>query len=243
MSSVRLGCLSHRPCMAAFAVALCLSAHAAADIVIDDFTSVGAPNPWPAGQSAPGNNLITEVSLANVLGNVRQTTVFGQSFESGGDLVTVSIAAGRLSYASSGGADGAMGLFYTGFPAGLGLNMTNELGVQLDFAAFGFVGRGDGEGGSANVTVDIFDGSQNANMSQMIGGFGPQSMVFNLTEFSNVGSLDLSHINRITVSIDPLGSDVDFELDRIFTITIPSPGAIAALAVAGLLSSRRRRQR
>lgn len=233
--------MSSRQCAAAtLAVVMYLCSAATADIIIDDFTSVGDPNPWPASMSSPGNNLITEVGLGDVLGGVRQTTVFGETFESGGDVVSATIQGGLLEFTSSAGADGALSLFYTGFPSGLNADFSTEIGIQLDFASYGFAGRSSGDGIPAEITVDIYNGSTAANHSQTIGGFGPQSVFFDFSLFSGIESINLGAISRVVVSIDTQGNDIDYQLDTIRTI--PGPGGLVLIALAGVGARRRRRR-
>ena len=220
---------------------LCTGPAALADIVIDDFSSIAdAPNPWPASQMSPGNNLITEISLGSVLGGVRQTTIFGDSFVSGSDSITVSInpTSGILDYDSTAGGDGALALIYSGFPTGLNADFSGDIGISVVFSSFGF---GLQEPSSTPVTVALNDGTNNISRTVSVNSAGSQSLFFSFSLFSGIGTFDLSTMDRVTVSIDPL-VDADFSLDLITTVTIPAPGALALLGLAGMGRRRRRRQ-
>ncbi|MCZ6834148.1 MAG: hypothetical protein O7G85_00085 [Planctomycetota bacterium] len=241
MISLRMG-KPLRVVLSVAALSLSCGLTAQADIVIDDFNSVGDPNPWPAFQTSLGNNLITEVNLAGVLGGTRQTTVFGGSFVSGSDLISARIDSGQLSYNSTSGAIGALGLFYSGFPGGLMQDFSNETGIRIDFAEYGFSGENAGKGPITNLTVDIFNGSNNASLSRSISSFGAQSVFFDFNLFSGIEFLNMNEINRISISINPLDSGLDFVLNSIKTVTIPTPGVLAMMGMAGLASMRRRRR-
>ncbi len=219
---------------------LCSGPAAFADIVIDDFSSIAAVNPWPATQMSLGNTLITEISLGSVLGGVRQTTIFGDSFVSGSDAITVSInpTSGILDYDSTVGGDGALALIYSGFPTGLNADFSGDIGIRVVFSSFGF---GLQEPSSTPVTVALNDGTNNISRTVSVNSAGSQSLFFSFSLFSGIGTFDLSTLDRVTVSIDPL-VDADFSLDLITTVTIPAPGALALLGLAGMGRRRRRRQ-
>lgn len=214
-----------------------------ADILIDDFTSIDFPNPWPVSQTDVGNILITEVNQSPVLGDVRQTSIFGVSFDSESDVLTTSILplSGLLAYESTSGANGSLLLRYTGFPSGLNADFSNELGVLIDFSDLGYFGRAAGDGANMPVTVDIFDGTNSANLTETVLSEGAQSLFFEFNLFSGIGAMNMAAIDRITVFLNP-GDDLDFKIDLIKTTTIPAPGVLALLGIAGLGSRRRRRR-
>ena len=218
---------------------LCTGSAAFADIVIDDFSSIDAFNPWPVTQTSPGNMLITEISLGNVLGGVRQTTIFGDSFVSGSDAITVLVnpVAGILDYDSTLGGDGALALIYSGFPTGLAADFSGDIGIRVDFSSFGF---GDNEPFSTPVTVALNDGTNNISRTVFVNSAGSQGVFFSFDLFTDIKTFNLATMNRVTVSIDPT-FDTDFSIDLITTVTIPAPGALVLFGLAGM--GRRRRHR
>lgn len=218
---------------------LCTGPAALADIVIDDFSSIDALNPWPVTRMTPGNTLITEISLGSVLGGVRQTTIFGDSFATGGDAITVSVnpVSGILDYNSSVGGDGALALIYSGFPTGLNADFSGDIGIRVDFFSFGFGGQ---EPSSTPVTVALNDGTNNISRTVSLNSAGSPSLFFSFSQFSGIGTFNLATMNRVTVSIDPL-LDADFSIDLITTVTIPAPGALALFGLAGVARRRKRR--
>ena len=217
---------------------LCSGPAALADIVIDDFSSIDPADFWPVIQTSPGNILITEISLGNVLGGVRQTTITGDSFVSGSDEITVLIdpISEILNYDSTAGGDGALALIYSGFPLGLNSDFSGDIGIRVDFSSFGFGGQ---EPSSIPITVALDDGTNTITRTVFLNSGDSPLVFFNFSLFSGIGTFDLSTMDRVTVSIDPL-QDVDFSIDLITTITIPAPGALALFGLAGMARRRRR---
>ncbi len=81
-----------------------------------------------------------------------------------------------------------------------------------------------------------------ANVS--VTSVGAQSVMLNFDSFSNMGggggAFTLSDVDGIGVQFGFQGG-ADFQIDSIQT-AIPAPGVCAALAVAGLTGTRRRRR-
>jgi hypothetical protein len=211
------------------------TAASAAFIVIDDFTMVGAPNPWPVTLNAPGVQVVNE-DVANVLGGHRRSSITAIALAMPGlDFVQVQAfpPGGLFDYVTSAGMHGMVELAYDGAGA-MSADFTGQSGIMIDFALFDFA-----NGVVMPVTVIIGDGSNTANLTVHLTTAGPQVAMFDFASFSGIGTVALSDIRSISVLFEP-GEATDFRITQIFTV-VPGPGSLALLGVAGLMGRRRRR--
>ncbi len=215
------------------------ASHAEADIIIDQFNSIAAPNPWPLIGTAVGSQNVVETGLSNVIGGVRNTTLqtnlIGQP---GLDLVQLTIDPnafsnqGVLDLATTSQANAHLSLLYDGGSGNLNANFANEFAIMMTFFA-----ADPGELGTILVTVTIDDGSQNASSSQTVEHFGPVGFLF--SEFLGIRNVNLSSINSVRIDFQSFGfGGVDYRLDQIHTV-VPSPASLCVFGLA-LLGRRRR---
>ncbi len=197
-------------------------------IVIDDFTQVAAPNPWPVQLSAQGDMTINETGL-NVLGGTRRTYIEAQSVGIPGiDFLQVSVApgVGLFDYNSTVDTDGILSLTYDGTVtdfSGLG-------GIEISFASFDFANAAP-----MPVTLILFDGTDAALHTLNLNAPGAQSLFF---DFNNFAGVDLTSIASIQFTIDP-AIGADFRIAQI--MAIPAPAGLALLALGVAMPRRRRR--
>ncbi len=206
----------------------------ASAIVIDDFTQVADPNPWPVQLNTEGNVTVNETGL-NVLGGTRDT--FVEAVAVGiPDLdflqATVAAGAGLLDFNSTVDTKGYLSLTYNG-GGSLNADFTGQMGIQFDFTMFDFA-----DGAPLPVTVIMNDGTNSATHTLSLNAPGGQSLMFDFADFSGIGSLDLASLQSIEFQLDP-AIGADFRISQIVTV-VPGPGALALLAL-GLAAPRRRR--
>jgi len=222
---------------------------ASAAVIIDNFDSVGAPNPWPVTRTTVGSTVTTEngLPILNTIGGQRVTTTTGNSFAVPGlDTVTTTIVAAPpslLDYATSAGANGSLNLFYNaaGGPGGLNANLSSETGITMDFLLFDHAGGLD-----LPVTVTISDGTNLATLTNLLTSPGAQTSFFGFAGFAGIGSVDLTSIDSLNFFFDAQTAH-DFRLDFIGTTSgVPEPASVLVWGMAGivgLLVHRRTRRR
>ncbi len=212
---------------------------ASADVIIDDFSSVGNPTPWPVLINTISSVHVFETGLTNVIGGARHSTVRATYLDEPGlDFVQAAIVPNFgmiLDYSSTSGAIGDWNLLYDANGAGLNANFTSIDDIILDFARFDFA-----NGQPLPALVTLFDGSNVAVLSQSLIVQGPQALHFALTNFAGIDFLDLAHIQSVAVFLDP-GLAADFRLSSI--TGVPAPGSLALLAVGSLAVAGGRRRR
>lgn len=204
----------------------------ASPVLIDDFTSIDST--WPVQLNSVGNSTITESGL-NVLGGTRETYIEAVSVGVAGlDFLQASIAAnvGLFDFNSTVDTDGYLSLLYNG-GGSLNADFTGQAGIAMNFAMFDFAGQSP-----MPITVVLGDGSNSASYTASLTAPGAQSVMFDFSDFSGIGMLDLSSLQSIEFQIDP-EVGVDFRIEQIMTV-VPAPGALALLALA-FASPRRRR--
>ena len=219
--------------VAALAALPCLEARAG--LVIDDFSDVGAPNPWPVSTTAPAVLPVMETGLTGAIGGTRLTTLSVFFFDIGGlDEVRTSVAPdlGVLDYQSTVGANGDLRVAYVGdFVA----DFSGDAMIQIDFAGFDL-----GAESPMPVTVTLWNGIDVASLTQVLTDPGPQSTMFAFSEFSNIENVDLSGIDTLLFEFDP-GDGGDFRVGQIQSV-VPEPATLVLLLVgAGAVVRRRRR--
>lgn len=204
-------------------------------IVIDDFTGVAAPNPWPVNLNTAGTTSINESGLG-VLGGTRDIEIELESVDEPGIgflQATIAAGAGLFDFNSTVDTDGHVSMLYNG-GGSLDVDFSSQLGIQFDFAMFDYAG-----GEALPVMVSLSDGTNSATHQLSVNAPGPQSLMFDFDDFAGIGSLDLSSITSIQFDLDPeIGAD--FRIAQIATV-VPAPGALAVLGL-GLMGSRRRRR-
>jgi len=212
---------------------------ASADVIIDNFSSVGDPTPWPVLISTISSVDVLETGLTNVIGGSRHSTVRATFLEEPGlDFVQAAIVPNFgmiLDYSSTSGAIGDWRLRYDADGAGLNADFTLIDDIILDFGRFDFA-----NGQPLPVLVTLFDGSNFATLSRSLTGPGPQGLHFEFADFSGIGSLDLGHVQSVGVFLDP-GLAADFRLSSI--TGVPTPGSLALLAFGSLAIAGGRRRR
>lgn len=205
-------------------------------MVIDDFSDVASPSPWPMNMTSPNVVSVTESGLTGVIGGTRLTTLSGFVFDFAGlDDIRATIAPqfGVLDYASSVGGDGDLLVAYVGqFVA----DFSGDALIQVDFAGFDM-----GANMPMPVTVTIGQGAVTANLTQMLTRAGPQSLAFNFSEFANLAAVDLSSITALTFNFNP-GPGGDFRVSGISSV-VPEPTTLVLLCLGAGAIVRRRRVR
>ena len=203
-------------------------------MVIDDFSATATPTPWPVSITSPNVISITETALSGVIGGTRLTTLSAFFFDLVGfDEIRANIVPnfGVLDYASSVGVNGDLRIAYVGtFQA----DISGDLFIQIDFSGFDL-----GGGTPMPVTVTIGHGAVTASLTQLLTGAGSQNVVFNFSEFDNIGAVDLTSIDAMLFEFNP-GAGGDFRIGGIVSV-IPEPTTLVMLiAGAGAIVHRRR---
>ncbi|TVQ51061.1 MAG: hypothetical protein EA377_13360 [Phycisphaerales bacterium] len=185
------------------------------------------------------NQVISETGLNNVFGGTRTTeiTLTNAGIPQADDIrISVFMTPGIFDYRSTSEASGFLSLTYDAGGAGLGIDLSNQIGLDIDFLSFDL-----GNGIPMPVTATVSDGMNSASLEISLTSAGAQVITFDFMDFSNIGSVDLSAIQSISFDFDA-GNAADFRIDQIVTTgVIPAPGALALLGIAGLLGMRRRR--
>jgi len=210
-----------------------------ADAIIDDFSSVDDPTPWPVVISTLTSVDVYESGLTNVIGASRHSTIRATFLEELGlDFVQAAIVPNFgmiLDYSSTAGARGDWSLLYDNNGAGLSADFGAITDIMLDFARFDYA-----NGQPLPIVVSIADTVNVAALSHSLNSSGPQTMIFCLADFVGIGSVDLANVQSISVFLDP-GVAVDFRLSRIYGV--PSPGSMVLLATGTLIFVGGRRKR
>ena len=216
------------------AASLLCAVSARGGMVIDDFSAVADPTPWPASITSATVLAKFETGLAGVLGGTRLTTLSGFAFDIEGlDEVRANIVPkfGVFDYASSVGADGDLRIAYVGvFEA----DLSGDAFIQIDFAGFDL-----GSATPMPVTVTLGHGALTASLTHVLTGAGPQNVAFNLSEFNNISAVDLTSIDAMLFEFGP-GAGGDFRIGGISSV-VPEPTTLVMLiAGAGAILFRRR---
>ena len=215
-------------------VAIFSCANVRAGLVIDSFSDVASPNPWPVSATAPSVIPVLETGLSGVLGGTRLTTQSAFFFDIIGlDEVRTTIAPkhGVLDYASTVGGNGDLRLAYVGaFEA----DLTADLFFQIDFLGFDL-----GAGMAMPVTVTLGDGASTASLTRKLTSPGAQSTLFNYAEFDGLDGIDLASIDAMLIEFDP-GPGGDFRIGEIKS-AVPEPGTLLLLLAGTGAVLRRRR--
>lgn len=203
-------------------------------MVIDDFSAVATPNPWPVSITSPTVRPVFETGLSGVIGGTRLTTLSGFVFDIEGlDEIRANIVPNYrvLDYASSVGGDGDLRIAYVGnFQA----DLSGDAFIQIDFSGFDL-----GTGTPMPVTVIIGHGAVTASLTHLLTGAGPQSVTFNYSEFDNISAVDRTSINAMEFRFNP-GAAGDFRIGGISSV-VPEPTTLVMLIVgAGAIVFRRR---
>lgn len=211
------------------------SSAVAGAIVIDDFSSVGNPNPWPVTLNAAGNVFVQETGLT-ALGGTRDTYLEATAVGIPGlDNVQVSVvaAAGLFDYNSTADTNGYLFMSYNAGGAGLNTDFSGQLGIWIHFTQFDHAGDLP-----LPVTIHLFDGAEMAMLTLSLNAPGAQSLFFSFAAFGNIGALNMSSIQAIDIEMDP-ATGADFRISQIIT-EVPAPGALALFGLAAFGARRRR---
>jgi len=215
-----------------------MTAPVAADVIIDDFSSVGDPNPWPVIVNAVGSVNVFEGGLSNVIGAARHSIVRATFLEEPGlDFVQAAIVPNFgmiLDYSSTSGARGDWDLRYDADGQGLNADFSALTDIVLDFGRFDFA-----NGQPLPVLVTLSDGQNQASLMRSLNSSGAQSLGFAFMDFAGIGFLDLGRVQSVSVFLDP-GLAVDFRLSRVYGV--PSPGSLALLTLGSMVLAGRRRR-
>lgn len=212
------------------------TASADAGVMIDNFTTVASPSPWPVNLTAEGNQTVTESGL-NTLGGWRETFISATNIGLPGvDFVDVNIETGTglFGYASSSTSEGFVSLLYDAGGAGLNADFAQKAAIQMNFEFFDFANSNP-----LPITAILSDGVNSASHTVSLTSEGAQSAMFTISDFADIALLDLASIHSIKFELDPAVS-ADFQISSIMTV-LPAPGAFALLGLAGLCGTRRRR--
>lgn len=205
-------------------------------LVIDDFSDVSTPTPWPLSITSPNVLAVTETSLTGVVGGTRLTTLSGFVFLLEGlDRVRATVAPnfGVLDYASSVGGDGDLRLAYVGdFSA----DLSGDQFIQIDFSGFDL-----GMGVPMPVTVTIGHGAVTASLTHLLTEVGSQSLAFNFSEFTGISAVDLTSISAMDFRFDPAAGG-DFRIGGISSV-VPEPTTLVMLVAGAAAIAFRRRVR
>ncbi len=218
--------------LAIFAIAGGMTSAACADVLIDDFSSVDDPTPWPVVITTIDSIDINELGLTNVIGGSRHSTVRATFLETLGlDFVQAAIVPNFgmiLDYSSTAGARGDWDLLYDEDGAGLNADFSAITDIMIEFGRFDFA-----NGQPLPVTVTLFDGNSAALLTRSLDSPGPQTLSFAMSDFSGIGLLDLAHLQSISVFLDP-GAAVDFRLTQIYGVPAPASLALLGLGAAAI---------
>lgn len=201
--------------------------------MIDSFSDVAAPNPWPVSTTIPAVLPVFETGLSGVIGGTRLTTLSGFFFDIVGlDEVATNIVPqfGVLDYTSSVGANGDLRVAYVGQFAA---DFSGDAFIQIDFSGFD---RGNARG--MPVTVTLANGATIASLTQRLTEIGPQSVAFNFSDFRNIDAIDLASVDALLFEFDP-GAGGDFRIGEISSI-VPEPASLLLLLLGSGVVIRRR---
>jgi len=222
------------PAIALLTLAVAWSAPAA---TIDLFSSTADGLPFVLTRNTVSSFQAGQSGLADVIGGSRELLLTAQDLALPGlDTVQAGVypSVGVLDYASSAGADGSLRLVYDASGSGLNADLSGDAFLAIDYVLFDLAG-----GAPMPVTVMLFSGADIADRTEYLTTAGPQVQTFNFADFSGIGSLDLSHVDRIDLLLDPSFA-ADFRIDGIRT-EVPEPGSFLLLAAAAALMMRRNR--
>lgn len=203
-------------------------------LVIDDFSDVASPNPWPVTVTSPNVIEVFETGLSGVIGGTRSTTLSGLLFDLAGlDEVRTDIVAGagQLDYTSSVGATANLQISYLDNSVA---DLSGDALIQIDFTGFDL-----GTETPMPVTITLFSGPASASLTQMLINPGAQSVAFNFADFANVEAIDLGSVDEMLFEFEP-GESGDFRIIEIATV-VPEPTTLVMLlAGVGAIVRRRR---
>lgn len=219
---------------AVVSVMLCGGAAARGGLVIDEFSDVSSPSPWPVSTTSLGELAVLETGLSGVIGGTRLTTLSADFFDLlGFDDVGTNIvpAAGQLDYTSSVGADGDLRILYAG---GFTADFSGDALIQIDFTGFDL-----GAETPMPVTVTLWQGATSASLTRVLTEPGPRSVAFDFVEFANIDAIDVGSVDAMLFEFDP-GTGGDFRIGRIGSV-VPEPTTLVLLlAGAAAIVGRRR---
>ncbi len=148
--------------------------------------------------------------VRGVIGGARRLTLAASRLDvSGVDGITVRVVrkGTSLSYDSSVGATGQLRVDYDAGGAGLGLDLSANTGVGLDFSMV------DPSAVPCAVSLTLADRAQSASVTLQLTKASKQTMVFNLASFRGV---NLRKLRSISFTVAP-GKAGDLQLGAIRT--------------------------
>lgn len=229
-----------RNAVAAVVVSGLLAGPAAADIIIDDFSSIGDPNQWPVVVNTINTVDILESGLGNVIGGTRHSSIRATYLDIPGlDFVQAAIVPNFgmiLDYSSTSGARGDWNLLYDNGGEGLNADFSGLTDIILDFGRFDFA-----NGQPLPIVVTLFDQQGSAQLNKSLTTPGPQSINFALNDFIGINSIDLANVTAVSVFLDP-GIAVDFRLGRVYGVPTPASMMLLAAGSLAFVGGRRSRQ-
>lgn len=180
------------------------AAPAAAQTVIDDFSTVGAATGDPPGVllTTVGTTTVTDTGLTGVIGGARTLTLTATSIAGGAPQVRsgVNALAQVLNYSSTVLANGFVTLRYDADGAGLAADLSSGDGVQ-------FIVVADASSVPYDVAVTLSDGVTSFTETQTVFVSGLQILQFPYAAFPGV---DLASIDSIELTFDPnLAGDLE----------------------------------
>lgn len=213
-------------------------------LILGDGYEAGDAHP---GWTPRGQELQTQVGLADVLGGVRKGNLLATSEL--GSQVSVNSVGGGLSFNTSFGTQAKLDLTYDG-----GGQLNQDFSSIADGAFKISLINGDmynpqyGSLRPVPISVLLTSGlGTDQEQSYEVGSTLLESGVDHLFNFDDFQGVNFADIDRISLKIDQsdeITKAVDFQLGAfsvVGTPAIPAPGAISLLAVSGLCGLRRRR--
>jgi hypothetical protein len=223
---------------------LTLATTARADVVIDSFNNVGAPNPWAVTLSAPGSTTVTETGLAGVVGGVRATAITA-TMATSTDHVAVQVVPSPSSifdYSSDSAADGKVSLLYNGGVGGMNADLVQGINnaITIRFLNYDFPGSTP-----LPVTLTVSDGTTTKTVAENYSQLSPPAglLAFNFSD-PGFSGIDFTAVKSLKFEFDPVEA-ADFRLNFISATSVPepSPALLGLVALAGSFAVKRIRGR
>lgn len=205
--------------------------------MLDTFDTSTMPSIMLAG---PASAQFVDDPAASVVGARRDTTVTTTAATNMINSIRFEILAGQANYGSGPMADGAVDLFYDG------PTLATDLGEAVKAFQVEFMSFDDGFGFGMDVTATVDSAGGSAVLTRHLVGstLGPFSLSFALSDFSNVGAIDLSALQSIRFEFEPMRGQ-DFQLTAVEAYVVPEPACwrLGSMALFGLLAGWYRRRR
>jgi hypothetical protein len=202
-----------------------------AEILIDDFTDVDAPDPWPQTIGTGMQTVVEGPGLVDVIDGWRSTTLAGTADIPGVAELRVGVfpeaLEGMLDYAATAGYDGELTLLYDAGGDGLELDLTDENAVLVELIAYDAP-----DSTPMPITLTLTDDTGDM-FSATVDATGPGTI---LIPFTDSPPFSTAAVTSIELFFDA-PTAADFRVDSI--VAVPEPAALALLAIGPFLLRRR----